>query len=263
MPVVTQHPPGTPSWVDLSSPDPEASAAFYGAVFGWEAGEAGDPETTGGYRMFLQDGRTVAGLGPVQDGMPVVWSTYVTVADADATAVAVTGAGGAVVVPPFDVLDAGRMAVFSDAQGAVFCIWQPRAHIGAEIVNDPVSLCWSELATTDAAGALAFYGAVFGWGGEASDTPMGTYTMLLRGDRGIGGMRELGPNDPPGVPPNWLVYFAVADCAASAAAIAEHGGTVHLGPVTIPAGTFAVASDPQGAVFAVIQLSPEMVAASA
>lgn len=262
MPDVEQYAPGTPSWVDVMSPEVEASAAFYAALFGWDVGEAGDLETTGGYRMFSQRGRTVAGLGPVQDGAPPNWKTYVTVADADVTTAAVRAAGGTVLLEPVDVLDVGRMAVFADPQGAVFAIWQPKLHIGAGIVNEPVSLAWNELATSDAAGASAFYGAIFGWGGDATDTPLGEYTMLMLGERGIGGMRTLGPNDPPGVPPHWLTYFAVADCAATAARIRELGGAVHIDPVTIPAGTFTVATDPHGAAFAVIQLSPEMAEAS-
>lgn len=259
---VEQYAPGTPSWVGVSSPDPAASAAFYTALFAWDVGEPGDMETTGGYRIFSQRGRDVAGLVSAQPGAPPAWMTYVTVADADATTEAVKAAGGTVLLDPADVPDAGRMAVYADPQGAVFAVWQPRLHIGAGIVNEPASLTWNELATSDAAGASAFYGAIFGWGGDATDTPLGEYTMLMLGERGIGGMRTLGPNDPPGVPPHWLTYFAVADCAATAARIRELGGAVHMDPVTIPAGTFTVASDPQGAAFAVIQLSPEMAEAS-
>ncbi len=263
MPDVEQYAPGTPSWVDVSSPDVEASAAFYSGLFGWDVGEAGDLETTGGYRMFSQGGRTVAGLGPVQPGSPPAWTTYVTVADAGATAAAVTAAGGAVYLEPMDVLDAGRMAVFADPQGAVFAAWQPQAHIGAETVNAPGALAWNELASSDTAGAAAFYGAVFGWGANAMDMGGMEYTSWMLGDAPIGGMRALGENDPPGVPPHWLAYFGVADCAAAVARIGELGGTVHMEPVTIPAGTFTVASDPQGAAFAVIQLSPQAAAAGA
>lgn len=258
MPDVEQYTPGTPSWVDVSSPDPGAAAVFYAALFDWDAGEPGDLETTGGYRMFSLHGRSVAGLGPSQEGVPPNWTTYVTVADADATTAAVTAAGGTVLLEPMDVLDAGRMAVFTDPQGGAFAIWQPNAHIGAGTVNEPGSLCWNELATSDAAGAQAFYGAIFGWDGDTQESPMGPYTMLKLGENGIGGMRTLGPNDPPGVPPHWLTYFAVADCAATAARIAQLGGTVRMDPMTIPAGTFTVASDPHGAAFAVIQLAPGM-----
>ena len=253
MPDVEQYTPGTPSWVDLSSPDAEASAAFYSGLFGWDVGEAGDLETTGGYRMFSQGGRTVAGLGGLQAGAPPHWKTYVSVADADATTEAVKAAGGAVYLEPMDVLDAGRMAVFADPQGAVFAVWQPGLHTGSGIVNEPVSLAWNELGTTDTGAAAAFYTTIFGWDAQVMEMPGMDYTMLSLGDQPIAGMRPFGAGDPPGIVPHWLTYFSVADCAASMAKIRELGGTVHIDPVTVPAGTFTIASDPQRAVFAIIE----------
>src|SRR4051812_48472305 len=87
---------GTPSWVDLASSDQAASAAFYGGLFGWTTTEPGPVEETGGYQMFLKDGKVVCGLGPNQPGMPVVWTTYLAVDDADKTAELVKSNGGAV-----------------------------------------------------------------------------------------------------------------------------------------------------------------------
>ncbi len=107
---VTQYAPGTPSYVDVSSPDVDAAAAFYAALFGWECVEAGPPEQSGGYRMFESDRRTVAGIGPVPEDAPPAWTTYVTVADADAAAAAAQAAGGRVLLEPTDVMTAGRMA---------------------------------------------------------------------------------------------------------------------------------------------------------
>src|SRR6478672_1191756 len=96
-----EYAPGTPSWVELSSPDPEASAAFYREVMGWGTTEPGPVDETGGYRMFQQGEKNVGGLmGHMQDGQPTAWSTYITVADADETAAKVKEAGGQVVVEP-------------------------------------------------------------------------------------------------------------------------------------------------------------------
>ena len=192
MPDIDQYTPGTPSWVDVTAKDVDASAAFYGALFGWEASEPGPVEETGGYRMFSMRGRTVAGLGPWREGgPPPMWTTYITVADADATCAAATQAGGTVFMAPMDVLEAGRMAVIADPQGAVFAIWQPNLHPGAQIVNEPGSLVWNELAARDVSPEPAFYGAVFGW---AADTqPMGgtQYTTWRLGDRPVGGMVQM------------------------------------------------------------------------
>lgn len=256
---IDQYAPGTPSWVDVSSPDLDASAAFYGGLFGWTSWEAEPAEEAGGYRMFTMRDRSVAGLGPTREGgPPPMWTTYVTVADADETAGKAKAAGGTVFMEPFDVLDVGRMAVMGDAQGAMFAIWQPRKHIGAGIVNEPGSLVWNELATTDPDAAKAFYAAVFGWAAETQQAPGGDYTTFKLGDGPVAGMMAMGENYPPGVPPNWLTYFAVADCDAAVGKAQELGARLNMPPMTVPVGTFAVLGDPQGAVFGVIAMTSEV-----
>ena len=152
MPEVAKYAPGTPSWVDLSSPDLEASARFYRELFGWTAQASEDPEARG-YTMLQQGGKNVAGMGPAQPGQPPAWTSYVTVEDADAAAKRVEAAGGSVLLPPMDVMDVGRMAIFADPAGAVIAVWQPRSHKGADLVNEPNSLCWNELQTRDLAKA--------------------------------------------------------------------------------------------------------------
>ena len=205
MPDVDQYIPGTPSWVDVTAKDVDASVAFYGGLFGWEASATGTEDETGGYRMFSMRGRTVAGVGPWgEGGPPAMWTTDGTVQGADATWVratcaTATQAGGTVFLPPMDVLEAGRMAVIADPQGAVFAIWQPNRHPGAQIVNEPGSLVWNELAARDIAPEPAFYAAVFGW--EADTEPMaGTpYTTWKRGEKPVGGMVQMTDEWPAGM----------------------------------------------------------------
>src|SRR3954453_16226963 len=157
--------PGTPSWVELSSPDTDASAAFYGGVMGWSATEPGPVEETGGYRLFQEGDARVAGLmGHMQEGQPTAWATYISVADADETAAKVSAGGGNVIVEPMDVMDIGRMAFFTDPGGAAFGVWQPRSFAGADLVNEPNSLCWNEVATPAVQAGGAFYPAAFGGG---------------------------------------------------------------------------------------------------
>jgi hypothetical protein len=252
--------PGTPSWVELSSPDVDASAAFYRAVMGWNAIEPGPAEETGGYRMFQHDGQAVAGLmGHMQEGQPTVWATYVNVGDADETASRVKAAGGGVIVEPMDVMDIGRMAVFADPTGAVFGVWQPKAFAGAELVNAPNSLCWNELLTRDPEAGKAFYPAVFGWVAGRAPFPGApeTYTVWEVGGKPVGGMMQMTDEMfPPEVPPHWGVCFAVADCDATTAKARELGATVTAEPMDTPIGRFAGLIDPQGASFAVMRLAP-------
>jgi uncharacterized protein len=254
----TSYEPGTPSWVDLSTSDVDASARFYGALFGWDVQSAGPVEETGGYGMFTLNGKQVAGVGPImQEGQPPAWSTYVATDDADAAAARAKEAGGMVAVEPMDVMDAGRMAFLAHPAGGFVGLWQAGRHTGAELVNEPGALTWNELHTRDVDGAKAFYAALFGW--TADDQPMGdmTYTVLNLGDNQIGGMMPMRPDVPDEVPAFWLTYFAVTDCDAAVAKAQEHGASVITPAMEIEGvGRFALLADPHGATFAVIASEP-------
>lgn len=252
----TDYAPGTPSWVDLGTSDLDEAAAFYGGLFGWVCEEAGPEELTGGYRMFFHKERPVAGLGPQQNPGPPYWTTYVSVADADETVAKVKAAGGTVFVEPMDVLDAGRMAVFADPTGAVISIWQPGTHPGAAYVGEPNTFCWNELSTRQPDVAARFYEQVFGWATHRSEGPM-NYTEWLLGDQHVGGMMETPEMVPAEVPAHWLVYFAVDDTDEAIAEARDLGGSLIFGPMDSPAGRLATLADPQGAMFAVIQLQTE------
>ena len=252
-----EYAPGTPSWVELSTPDADASAAFYGELMGWSATEPGPVEETGGYRMFQQDGQSVGGLmHHMQEGQPTAWATYVSVADADETAAKVKATGGSVLVEPMDVMDIGRMAFFADPAGAAFGVWQPKTFAGADLVNEPNSLCWNEVLTRDAAAGTAFYPAVFGWDPRRPqfEGAPESYTVWELGGRPVGGMMEMSePWFPPEIPPHWSVCFAVADCDGTVAKARELGAAVTNEPMDMPIGRFAGLVDPQGASFTVMQ----------
>jgi uncharacterized protein len=254
---VPEYPPGTPSWVELSSPDADASASFYSQVMGWNATEPGPVEETGGYRMFQQGEQRVAGLMPhMQEGQPTAWSTYVSVADADDTAGKVKAAGGSVVVEPMDVMDLGRMAFFADPTGAVFGVWQPKSFSGADLVNEPGSLCWNEVLTRDSEADKQFYPAVFGWdaGRPAFEGAPETYVVWELGGKPVGGMMQMNEAFPAEVPPHWSVCFAVPDCDAATDKARELGATVTFEPMDMAIGRFSGLIDPQGAPFTLMQM---------
>ena len=248
---MTSYAPGTPSWIDLGTPDADGAAAFYGGLFGWVV-EEGPPEA-GGYRMCMFKGHAVAGMGPqMNTDIPPFWATYVSVADVDASVAKVTELGGAVFVEPMDVMTAGRMAVCADPSGAAISLWQPHDMAGAGLVNEPGTLSWNELMTRDVPGATAFYGGLFGWG--ADTVPDGSYTEWKLDGRSVGGMMAMPAEMPPQVPSMWTVYFAVDDADATVAKVAELGGSVMRPPMDIEPGRFAVVADPYGAAFSVMKL---------
>jgi uncharacterized protein len=250
---------GVPNWVDLGTNDMEAAVGFYRDLFGWESPELG-PEA-GGYRICLLDGRPVAGLGPQMNPGPPVWASYVNTADADAAAGRVAAHGGQILAGPMDVLDAGRMAVLADPSGAVFSVWQPGNHIGAGVVNEPGAFSWSELVATDIEGAVAFYGAVFGWGTNRNppDPEPVQYVEWKVGDRPIAGMLPKPPTMPADVPAFWGVYFAVEDADEAVAAVTRLGGEIVMPPSDLEPGRFAVVTDSTGAMFNVIALREQPV----
>lgn len=254
---MADYAPGTPSWVDLSSSDADASAAFYSELMGWQPTEPGPVEETGGYRMFQQDGKNIGGLMPaMQEGQPTAWSTYMSVTDADETAGKVKDAGGSVVVEPMDVMDLGRMAFFADPTGAVFGVWQPKSFGGADLVNEPNSLCWNEVLTRDSETDKQFYPAVFGWtaGRPGFEGAPESYVVWELDGKQVGGMMQMTDEVfPPEVPAHWGVCFAVADVDATFAKARELGATVTVEPVSMAIGRFAGLIDPQGASFTIMQ----------
>src|SRR5262245_14240178 len=155
---------GVPCWIDTTQPDPDAAMAFYGGLFGWEFEDVLPSDAPGRYAIAKLPGGDVGGVGSQPDGPPVaLWNTYVWVDDADATAAKARDAGGTIVMEPMDVFEAGRMAVFTDPEGATIAAWQPRNRRGSTVVNEPGALNFNNLNTRDLQGAAAFYGAVFGW----------------------------------------------------------------------------------------------------
>jgi len=248
---------GTPNWVDLQTTDPDAAKAFYSTLFGWSYDD--QPMPHGAYSIAQSGGQPVAAIAPqapemVEAGMPPIWNTYIAVDDVDASAAKVAGAHGTLAMEPFDVEDAGRMAFVLDPSGAPVALWQAGNHIGATLVNEPNTLTWNELISTDLDAALPFYEEVLGI--TAKKEPMGEfeYTILSVDGNMVGGAT---PPMMEGVPNHWHVWFAVADTDATTAAATGAGGSVLAGPMDMQIGRIATIRDPQGAVFSVIHANEQ------
>jgi predicted enzyme related to lactoylglutathione lyase len=256
--------PGVPCWVDTLQPDPRAAMAFYAGVFGWDfAGPGPMPgDSPGGYFVARMRGRDVAGVGgqPAAEGTSAPsWNTHVFVESAADAAARAQGAGGSVLVEPFDALPAGRMAVLADPTGAAFCVWEPAERRGAQLVSEPGAWAMSHLQTPDPEPAVAFYGALFGWTTETFGEGEGAVTMF-RLPGYVGGepdqpvSREVVATMGAGgeaSPAQWTANFWVHDVDAAAAKAAELGGTALVPPFDTPIARTAVLADPHGASFAI------------
>lgn len=247
----SEYRPGTFCWADLTTTDQESAKAFYGGLFGWEAHDmpAGEGVT---YSMMQLNGKDAAAIAPQPEqqreaGVPPVWNNYVSVTSADEAADKAKELGGNVHAPPFDVLEAGRMAVLQDPQGAFFLAWEPRSHFGAALVNGPGLLSWNELSTSNPDAASGFYEDLFGWSTSPIEGGPEPYLAIKNGDAYNGGIRQL---EREGAPPHWLVYFGTDDMESALAKVGELGGSKLAGPIDIGMGSVGVVQDPQGAVFA-------------
>ena len=279
MPDRNGFPAGVPCFIDLSPPDPEAATRFYGPLFGWTFEDRMPPEAPGHFFAARLDGREVAAISSAPTDAPPMWTTYVAVDSADDVARRIEQAGGTLLAGPFDVFDAGRMAVCADPQGAGFCLWQPGRHTGVEVANAPGSWNWSDLKTHDTDAAKAFYGDVFGWestdldfGGGAAATMWrrpGYGDVLAERDPDIrtrqaeagapaGFEDAIGWIEPVGDgAPRWRVTFSVADADDVAARTLQLGGKVLIEPHNVPYVRAALLEDPQGAVFVIGEFRPD------
>ncbi len=260
------YPFGLFSWTDITTPDVAGAKEFYSGLFGWEAEDQFDPDGNYVYTMFRIDGKDAAGLGAhtpemLEQGVPPIWNSYVTVASVDDTVAAAKAAGGSVVVEPMDVFTSGRMAFLADPHGAMFAVWESWDTRGAEVFNVHGALNWNELATPDMEASKKFYGDVLGWDFEAYPGDIPYWLVVMdnkidgdgtQDDKYNGGIMPLS-RLPEGTPPFWGVYFAVDDADAIIARAEELGGGALMPAMDTPAGRIGVVRDPQGGVFTIIE----------
>ncbi|HKH13168.1 MAG TPA: VOC family protein [Solirubrobacterales bacterium] len=294
--------PGVPCWVDASEPDPGAALDFYGRLFDWEFEEVTPASSESSYFIARHEapsssifdlsgellGGDVAAVRSTPEAAPptATWNTYLWVDSADEAASKVRDAGGSVMREPFDFMDACRMAVFTDPEGAAFGVWEAKEHKGAQLVNDPGAPVFNGLNTRDLEGARSFYGSVFGWqtgsiGAGAEGWTLPGYGDWLEREHHPGLRKQMAgagapqgfedvvaaiipiADDQPETPGHWSVTFATDDVDASAAKATELGGKVIVPPFDAPWSTstytirLTVIGDPQGATFSASRFVPK------
>jgi uncharacterized protein len=245
-------------WYELMTRDPDAAKAFYDDVIGWNIGQPmpGDVE----YRQIMAGDEAVAGVLRLTDemcqhGARATWLGYVGVDDVDQTLARLRRLGGSVLMPAQDVPDVGRFAMVADPQGVPFYIMRGAVEGGTSNAFKPMAnghCSWNELTTTDQAGALAFYGELFGWtsneGMPMGD--MGTYKFLDHHGERIG---AVSPHIEDNGSPIWTYYFHVPDVDVAMRKIKARGGQILHGPHEVPGGDrIILCADAEGVMFALV-----------
>lgn len=258
MKTVTRYPDGIFCWTDLATTDAAAAKKFYMNLFGWDVVETPTDDSGGTYNNMHIAGQKIAGMGQLPpdmqaQGVPSNWTCYIKHDDLDGVTEKVMAAGGTVMLPTMEIMEEGRMAMFQDPSGAVFGVWEPRNHIGAQLVNSPNTVVWNELQTRDGDAAEKFYTQVFDWGTGTDDNG---YVLFKQGERVHAGMVIMNENFPDGIPPNWMVYFQVDDIETATAKAEELGGNIMVANMEAgELGRFSVVQDPTGAVFTIMQFN--------
>lgn len=232
--------------------DPDGARSFYTELFGWDWDIAS--EEYGSYSIARLRGSTVAGLSRSSDPEhPAVWTTYLATGDADATSDSIVRHGGTILMPVTAIGDVGRMAVFQDAHQGTFCIWQAGTHTGAQLVNEPGALIWTEYLVREADydEAKEFFLAIFGY--SYTEAGFGLpYSIIQVDGRAIGGLGVLDPDVPAQVPPHFDIYFSVDDCDEAVDRVVKLGGTLLRPAADMEYGRQAGVADPTGAMFSVV-----------
>ena len=240
------YPPGDFCWTELTTADWKKASDFYTSLLGVTANPMAFDPSQPPYVMLQKNGKNVCALFENKTVKPA-WLSYVNVVSADETAKKAKSLGAKLLQEPFDVMDVGRMATVQDKQGAKFAIWQAKRHKGADVINEPGTMCWNELSTNDIESARKFYSGLFGWKLKISKD----YTEAHARDVATAGMHDMAKE----MPPFWMPYFAVTDTDATVKKAKSMGVKNAFDPRDIPdVGRFSIMEDPQGATVAVIAL---------
>jgi uncharacterized protein len=259
MPAIDKHDEGRFSYSDLQTTDLDAASSFYEDLFGWDhVDQPMSEDGTDIYRMFMKEGRVVCAANKqrreqAEAGVPPLWNVYFTTTDVDAAARRCEAAGGNVHAQPFDVFDAGRMAVIADPAGAFFCLWQPKDNIGSTVMFEPNTLTWAESGTTEVDKARTFYEEALGWSSEGMDMgTSGAYVVFSAGGRPVAGLMPS-----PAPMSYWSIYFATDDCKGLTDRARANGARIMMDAEAMEGvGRISILTDPQGAMFGLLE--PEM-----
>ncbi len=258
MPAIDSHPAGSFCWTELATTDVDAALAFYGALFGWDP-EPGDLGDSGRYVRCNLNGKPVAAILEMSEEEQAFkaspqWLHYVAVEDLDDALIRAEDLGGTRFEGPLSVPEAGRLGTVEDPDGAKLCLWQAENFHGSAWHRELNAPAWREIMTRKADEVSDFYTRLLGWQPTQRQMGESTYTTFVSQGEGVGGLEAMG-EEHAGVPPQWMLYIAVANLRSTLEAAQALDAKVIRPATEMPGvGTVATLTDPKGAIFSVIQM---------
>lgn len=245
---------GAPCWVSLMARDLEASQRFYAAVVGWSFRRTRLGE---GFSVARVDGAPVAGIGALAGDLevPVAWTPYFAVDDADVAVSRIRERSGTVAVGPVSFPIGGRGALAADVDGAVFGIWEGPVASDWRVGRGPAP-AWLELRTRNAFDAALFYGAVLEWATGRPGCCEVSYEedqVVLRQNGEPVARLNSGPVEAasysPHSRPRWHVHFRVPRLEPAIEAAVSLGGRTVSDITSNARERWVALRDPDGALF--------------
>lgn len=254
----TSHAPSTFSWIDLGTNDTKSAIEFYSELFGWKIIETSSSGNAMDYIIFTLNNKPVAAIYELmpeqkQANLPPYWGSYIEVENIEEVLQKAEQLGAKIINKATEVSNEGKFAVVSDPEGAVFCLWQSRDYKGSAYKYQHGSLCWNELGARNPSAHEHFYNNLFGWTSKTTIMGMGPYTVYSIGETATAGMYQMS-EEMKEIPPHWLVYFEIENMDKAMEFITAKGGEILMPKLFIESvGYYAIARDPQGAVFGLVQ----------
>ncbi len=257
---IDNHPHGNFCWNELCTQDWAAAKKFYTQLFSWQNEDQPIDEDIY-YTMLQKQGDDIAAMyqmpqAQTQADVHSHWLSYIAVDNVDAATEKAKQLGAEIIAGPHDVMDAGRMVMISEPGGALFALWQANKHKGCQRLNEPNTPYWHELASRNSAKSRDFYCQLLGWESEVKAMEGMDYILFNVTGKPVAGMLEMTDEWPADIPAHWMVYFAVESCDNTIVKVQQLGGEVCVPATDIPdVGRFSVITDPQGAVFSILESS--------
>ena len=249
--------PGKFIWADLVTDDANAAMNFYGQVFNWNF------KPYGNYVIVGNDMHPMGGI--IQKARPANnskarprWFPYMSVSNVGEAEAKVKNSGGKVLQATTTFPKRGAQAIFADPEGAVFGVMKSNSGDPQDYLAGSGDWVWIQLLSRNARDAGEFYRKLGGYTvtENTQANRVNDYILVSKG-YARATVRTL-TSSHPDANPTWLLFVRVEDIAKTIERAKLYQGSVLIEPrPDLFDGKVAVLADPTGAIFGILQWSPQ------